>query len=143
MEIPMITSAYPTICADSVSDTRDFYVDVIGFKVVFDSGWFVQLHSPTNPAVQIGIVERSHLTVPAKFQLVPAGVIITIEVDNVDEIHAVVNEAGLETPLKICDEAFGQRHFMTVDPNGALVDIVTPIPPTAEYAAAYAAGAEA
>ncbi|RZI75480.1 MAG: glyoxalase, partial [Variovorax sp.] len=43
--------------------------------------------------------------------------------------------------LTLRDEAFGQRHFITADPNGVLIDIVKPIPPSAEFAAQYAASA--
>lgn len=34
------------------------------------------------------------------------------------------------------DEAFGKRHFITTDPNGVPVDVITPIPPSADYAGA-------
>ena len=36
-----------------------------------------------------------------------------------------------------CFEAFGQRHFITADPNGVLIDVIKPIPPSAEFAANY------
>jgi len=39
-------------------------------------------------------------------------------------------------PLALRSEPFGQRHFMTVDPAGTLVDVITPIPPAPEYAGA-------
>jgi hypothetical protein len=29
---------------------------------------------------------------------------------------------------------FGQRHFLTADPNGIMLDIITVIPPGEEYA---------
>ena len=35
------------------------------------------------------------------------------------------------------DEPFGQRHFITADPNGVLIDVIKPIPPSAEYQALY------
>jgi hypothetical protein len=41
--------------------------------------------------------------------------------------------------LSLRSEAFGQRHFIAVDPDGTLVDVITPIPPTGEYVALYAA----
>ena len=43
--------------------------------------------------------------------------------------------AALET---LRDEPFGQRHFITRDPNGVLIDVIKPIPPSAEFAAQYA-----
>ena len=38
-------------------------------------------------------------------------------------------------------ERFGQRHFITADPNGVLIDVVTPIPPSPEFAALYSEAA--
>lgn len=138
----MITSIFPTICADDVAATRDFYVDLFGFAINFDSGWYVQLEAPDEAKAQIGIVEREHETVPAAFRQRPAGMLLAIEVDDVDAVHAQALKMGLEMPLELRSEDFGQRHFMTVDPSGTLIDVITPIPPSAEFAAAYAQSAE-
>ncbi len=35
------------------------------------------------------------------------------------------------------DEPHGQRHFITQDPNGVLIDVIRPIPPSAEFAQQY------
>ncbi|MFX4229610.1 MAG: hypothetical protein ACFHHU_17570 [Porticoccaceae bacterium] len=43
--------------------------------------------------------------------------------------------------LPLRDEPFGQRHFITRDPNGVLIDVIKPIPPSAEFLAQYAADA--
>jgi hypothetical protein len=43
--------------------------------------------------------------------------------------------------LDIRDEDFGQRHFIVTDPNGVMIDVIKPIPPSAEFAAQYAAEA--
>ncbi|MFC7023301.1 hypothetical protein ACFQHV_09145 [Promicromonospora thailandica] len=37
-------------------------------------------------------------------------------------------------------EAFGQRHFVVGAPDGVLIDVITVVPPGAEYADRYAAG---
>jgi catechol 2,3-dioxygenase-like lactoylglutathione lyase family enzyme len=134
----VITSIFPVVCADDVSATRDFYVDHLDFKVIFDSGWYVQLEAPGGSRPQLGIVEREHESVPERFRLRPAGVLVSIEVDDVDAVHQRIEAAGLEIALTLRSEDFGQRHFMTVDPSGTLVDVITPIPPSPEFAAAYA-----
>ncbi len=134
----MITSIFPTICADDVAATRDFYADHLGFRVIFDIEWYVQLEAPSGSKPQIGIVEREHESVPEPFRVRPAGVLVAIEVDDVDAVHERVSAAGTEIALSLRSEDFGQRHFMTVDPSGTLVDVITPIPPSAEFAAAYA-----
>jgi len=38
------------------------------------------------------------------------------------------------------DEPFGQRHLITSDPGGVLIDTIKPIPPSTEFAAQYADG---
>ena len=52
-------------------------------------------------------------------------------------VEEAVRAAGLPILLAIRDEDFGQRHFITADPNGVLIDVIKPIPPSADYAALY------
>lgn len=40
--------------------------------------------------------------------------------------------------LPLRSEAFGQRHFIAAGPDGVLVDVITPIPPTGEFVDAFA-----
>ncbi|PFN00621.1 glyoxalase/bleomycin resistance/extradiol dioxygenase family protein, partial [Bacillus cereus] len=42
----------------------------------------------------------------------------------------------LHLPLR--NEEFGQRHFITSDPNGVLIDIITIIPPSEIHQEQYA-----
>ncbi|WP_433160477.1 VOC family protein [Kribbella sp. CA-247076] len=138
----MITSIFPVVCADDVAATRDFYVDQLGFRSIFDVGWYVQLEAPSGARPQLGIVDREHESVPERFRLRPAGVLVSIEVDDVDAVHDRIAAAGHEIAFSLRSEDFGQRHFMTLDPSGTLVDVITPIPPSPEYAAAYGLTAE-
>ncbi|WP_261376298.1 hypothetical protein [Isoptericola variabilis] len=39
--------------------------------------------------------------------------------------------------MALRDEDFGQRHFIVAAPDGVLVDVITPVAPSAEYAAGY------
>jgi catechol 2,3-dioxygenase-like lactoylglutathione lyase family enzyme len=136
----MITSTFPTVCADSVPDTAAFYRDLFGFDEVFVADWYVQLQAPGEPLTQLGVVARDHDSVPPDHRQAPAGVLLGVEVDDVDEVHARVVAAGHPIIRSLRDEEWGQRHFITLDPSGAMVDVITPIDPsTAEYVAAYAA----
>ncbi len=42
--------------------------------------------------------------------------------------------------LELRSEDFGQRHFIVADPNGVLVDVITPIPPTGSFAEHFIEG---
>jgi hypothetical protein len=50
--------------------------------------------------------------------------------------------AGLPIHLEIRSEIFGQRHFITSDPNGILIDIIQVIPASEEYTQKYATNAK-
>lgn len=131
-------SIFPVVQARDVARSRDFYRDLLGLTVVFDSGWYVQLQAPGTDVVQLGIVEQEHHTVPEGFRTVPAGVLVSVEVDDVDQVHARAVTAGMPVVLTLRDEDFGQRHFMTTDPDGLLVDVITVIPYAADVAASAA-----
>ncbi len=70
-----------------------------------------------------------------------SGLLINFEVADVDAKYAGARAAGLEILLEQRDEAFGQRHFITRDPNGMLIDVIKPIPPSAEFQQQLAAEA--
>lgn len=72
---------------------------------------------------------------------IAGGLLLNFEVEDVDAVHAKLVAAGLSIVLPLRDEAFGQRHFITIDPNGVLIDVIKPIPPSAEFAARYDATA--
>lgn len=56
------------------------------------------------------------------------------------EYARLVTGAGLKLELPLRNEAFGQRHFIVAAPDGVLIDVITPIAPTASYAACYEDG---
>ena len=136
-------SVFPVIGAADVAASRDFYVGLLDAAVVFDGGWYAQLQSPANPAVQLGVVERHHSTIPDGHRQPPQGVLISVEVDDVDAVHARALALDLPIVQPLRSEDFGQRHFMTVDPDGLLVDVITTIPFAPEFAAAYGITASA
>lgn len=70
-----------------------------------------------------------------------SGLLINFEVDDVDAHHARLAAAGVPIVLSLRDEAWGQRHVMAIDPNGVLIDVITPVAPSAEFAAASVAEA--
>ena len=73
-----------------------------------------------------------------KRTLVVLGLIYDIEVEDVDAEFTRAKNADLPILLELRDEPFGQRHFITQDPNGVLIDIIKPISPSAEFLAQYA-----
>ncbi|RYE58421.1 MAG: glyoxalase, partial [Hyphomicrobiales bacterium] len=48
-------------------------------------------------------------------------------------------DLGIRIVHELRDEVFGQRHFIASDPNGILLDVITPIEPDADWLAAQGA----
>ena len=134
-----ITSWYPVIMSGDVAATAAFYVEHLDFRPLFTSDWYVHLQSNEDPSVNLAILDKDHDTIPAPLRGRDAsGVLLNFEVDDPDAIHAEAMAAGLPILLSLRDEAFGQRHFITADPNGVMIDVIKPIPPSGEFAAGYA-----
>lgn len=132
-----MNSLFPDICSNAIEESKEFYVSLLGFKPVFAIDWYVQLQSPTDKNVQIAFVRPDHESVPAGFQHSPRGVIVTVEMDDVDTLYKRARHLHCEIVLELRDEAWGQRHFMVRDPNGLLLDLVQMIAPKQEFLEAY------
>lgn len=132
------TSSYPVLMTDDVAGTAAFYVRHFGFRPLFESDWYVHLQAAEDESVNLAILDGTHETIPAAARGRVGGLLLNFEVADVDAEHARLTTAGLPMLLELRDEPFGQRHFITRDPNGVLIDVITPIPPSAEFAAHYA-----
>ncbi len=131
------TSYYPVIQVADVPATARFYTDHFRFKPLFDAEWYVHLQSLDDPSVNLAVLRFDHETIPAQARYPSRGVILNFEVADPDAIHARVLAAGLPIVKPLCDEDFGQRHFLTCDPNGILIDVIKPIEPSAAFADQY------
>src|SRR6478609_7964259 len=117
--------------------TAAFYVDHLDFRPLFTSDWYVHLQSVHDASVNLAVLDGDHETVPAVGRGRAQGILLNLEVDDVDAVHDRLVAAGLPVLRSLRDEAFGQRHFITADPNGVLLDVITPIPPTGEFVEQY------
>jgi len=132
------TSSYPVLMVADVAATAAFYVRHFRFTPLFASDWYVHLQSIEDVSVNLAVLDGSDDTIPPVARGRAGGVILNFEVEDVDAEFARAEAAGLPVLLPLRDEAFGQRHFITADPNGVLIDIITPIPPTDAFLDQYA-----
>jgi catechol 2,3-dioxygenase-like lactoylglutathione lyase family enzyme len=132
------TQFYPVILTGDVAETARFYRDRFRFRAAFESDWYVHLQSAEDEGVNLAVLQGDHETVPQSGRGRTAGLILNFEVEDVDAEYARAEASGLPVLLPLRDEPFGQRHFITQDPNGVLIDVITPIPPSAEFLAQYA-----
>ncbi|MCA0326349.1 MAG: VOC family protein [Proteobacteria bacterium] len=132
------TQYYPVLITDRVGETARFYQQHFGFVPQFESDWYVHLRSATDEAMNLAVLQRGHGTLPtAGRQAQVGGLLINFEVEDEDAEHARLMAAGLPELLPLRSEDFGQRHFITQDPNGVLIDVITPIEPSEAFKAQY------
>src|SRR3954470_21183028 len=110
-----ISRAVPNIKSEKPADTRDFFVDLLGFEVAMDLGWVATVASPTNASAQITIVGSDDRSAPG----------ISVEVTDVDAVHARAVEQGLEIEYPLRDEEWGVRRFMLREPSGTIVNVLS------------------
>jgi catechol 2,3-dioxygenase-like lactoylglutathione lyase family enzyme len=97
-----------------------FYRDLLGLDVVMDFGWIVTLAGQDSAPVQISIAAHGGSGTP-----VPD---LSIEVDDVDDVHARAVKAGHEIVYDLTVEPWGVRRFYVRDPFGRLVNILSHLP---------------
>lgn len=136
-----VTSYYPVIMTADVAGTAAFYQTHFGFVPLFTADWYVHLQLERDPSVNLAVLDGQHPTIPEVGRGKASGLLLNFEVEDPDAVHDRLQAAGLPILLTLRDEAFGQRHFITSDPNGVLIDIIKPIPPTGEFVAQYEASA--
>ncbi|MFB4306501.1 VOC family protein [Actinomadura sp. GTD37] len=130
---------YPVIATRDVAASRRFYGRHFGFEVTFEADWYVSLHRPDAPHYELALLDHSHPTIPEGHRTaLRGGLLLNFEVDDVDAEHRrLVERAGLPELLSLRTEDFGQRHFIVAAPDGVMIDVITVVPATGEYAAQY------
>jgi catechol 2,3-dioxygenase-like lactoylglutathione lyase family enzyme len=130
-----VLSFYSVIGTKQVFESKDFYTKHFGFTVTFEADWYVSLKKDN---YELAILDYTHPTVPEGFRRSVQGLILNFEVDDVDaEYERLITKAKLPVQRELRSEDFGQRHFITSDPNGVLIDVITVIPPSGEFANQY------
>ena len=110
-----INRAVPNIRSDRPVETRDFFVDLLGFETAMDIEWVITVASPTDPTAQLNIISNDDPAAPG----------ISVEVDDVDAVHARAVESGLEIAYPLRDEPWGVRRFMLREPSGTTVNVLS------------------
>ena len=110
-----IRRAVPNIRSDRPAEARQFFVELLGFEVAMDLDWVMTLASPANPTAQVTVIGNDDPAAPG----------ISVEVDDVDAVHARAQRLGLEIAYPLRDEEWGVRRFMLREPSGTMVNVVS------------------
>ncbi len=127
---------YPVFVTKDLKTTKDFYIKWLNFQVYFESSFFILLTATCGDrSFSIGLIDEIH---PSSPPTIPAmnsqsGVFLTLQVEDAQGEYDRLNSAGLNIYYHLKDEAWGQRRFGLIDPNGMYIDIVQQIEPEKGY----------
>jgi catechol 2,3-dioxygenase-like lactoylglutathione lyase family enzyme len=96
---------------------RAFYSGLLGLDLAMDHGWIQTYAAEGTMVPQVSFASQG-----GNGTVVPD---LSIEVDNVDEIHSQAVAAGFAIVYPLTDEAWGVRRFYIRDPFGKLVNILS------------------
>jgi catechol 2,3-dioxygenase-like lactoylglutathione lyase family enzyme len=105
----------PNIPSDRIEESRAFYTELLGLNVAMDMGWVVTLVSPNYPTAQISLLQKQEQS---------AAPTLSVEVDDVDSVHADAVERGLPIVYPLTTEPWGVRRFFVIDPNGVVINVM-------------------
>ena len=113
-----IRRVVPDIPSKRFEESRAFYMDFLAMKLAMDMDFILTFVSQSNPTAQVSIVrdEGSSASAP--------NVALTVEVADVDEMHARAIERGLEIVYPLPNEPWGVRRFFVADPNGVVINVM-------------------
>jgi hypothetical protein len=95
-----IKRVVPNIKSDRIEESWDFYEGFLGFQTA-----------------QVSVMRGDESAA-----LHPQ---VSIEVDDVDQAHAVAIERNLRIVYPLSDEPWGVRRFFVADPNGVVINILS------------------
>lgn len=102
---------------EDIDAAQRFYGEILGLDILMDLTWIRTYGNDNTVRVQISFATEGGSGTP-----VPD---ISIEVDDVDEIHRKMQAAGFSVVYGIVDEPWGVRRFYVKDPFGKTVNILS------------------
>jgi catechol 2,3-dioxygenase-like lactoylglutathione lyase family enzyme len=109
-----IRRVVPNFRSDEPAADSEFY-ETLGFELGMDLDWIATFVSPSNPTAQVTLISGD-----------PSGVHpdASVEVEDVDAVHARVVERGYDVVYGPADEPWRVRRFFVRDPNGVIVNVM-------------------
>ena len=124
-----IRRTFHNVLVGDLAAARDFYVGFLGLVVKFSSDWFIHVAIPDAPDLELGLFRADHELVPEAWRGAPRGGMLTVVVDDVNEVFEAAKSQGVPIVEPPRDLFFGQRRMLLRDPDGTLVDISSECPP--------------
>jgi catechol 2,3-dioxygenase-like lactoylglutathione lyase family enzyme len=114
-----IRRAVPNLLSGDLAAAREFYAGFLGFDVAMDEQGFMMFASPSNRTAQITVAEKDN---PGQDRGVSLAQ-VSVEVEDVDALHAEAVRRGLEIVYPLTNEPWGIRRFFVRDPDGVVINV--------------------
>lgn len=128
-----LSDLYPIVMTDRLAECRRFWVEQLGFEVVFEASWILLVGSGGSRRLVAFMAPDHPSTPPGRERFGEAGLLLTLETEDVDAEHTRLAGLGIEILHGPVDEPWGQRRFLIRDPAGVWVDVVRQIAPAAGF----------
>jgi catechol 2,3-dioxygenase-like lactoylglutathione lyase family enzyme len=114
---------YPLIITDRLEQTKRFYTEQAGFRVVHDRPMYLQVAYGEEDGPELAFMRTDAFPDGAPQPAFEGrGVIVSIPTPDADAKHAELARAKVELKSKPEDRPWGWRSFVAVDPNGLQLD---------------------
>ncbi|MCG6206940.1 VOC family protein [Rhodopseudomonas sp. HC1] len=113
----VVTRIVANVATTQLDAAKAFYGDILGMTVAMDHGWIVTFvgHGSATPQISFAAEGGSGTPVPD----------LSIEVEDLADIHRRVVAAGYAIEYGPADEPWGVRRFYVRDPFGRLLNILS------------------
>lgn len=105
----------PTACLEK---GMAFYTELFGLEVAMDMDWIETLRSLRNQTAQLSLLKAENETT------VSSQSPMTIEVEDVDGVHALAIARGYPVVYPLTTESWGVRRFQVRDPNALTINLM-------------------
>lgn len=113
----IVKRVVPNVATEHLDTARAFYGDLLGMSVAMDHGWIITFVGSGSSAPQISFATEGGSGTP-----VPD---FSIEVDDLNEVHRRLVNAGHEPEYGPITEPWGVRRFFVRDPFGRVLNILS------------------
>ena len=113
-QVMAVRRVKPNILSERFDESRSFYNDVIGLDGGDGLDWILFFGTDQRE------VQLSVMKLDIKAHIHP---VVSIEVDDVDDVYERARAAGAEIVYPMTDEEWGLRRFFVRDPNGAVINV--------------------
>lgn len=111
----------PVLRRENPEQSREFWVDFLGFLPAMEEPGFLMLQSPDVETTQL-IVGDASVSEEAAEKL--RDVDVSVDVGDVDAAYADAQARGLDVVYPITTESWGPRRFFVRLPGGTVVNVV-------------------